>query len=367
MAGKKGTTFGNPGTIRYWLIKGYSEEDAIKNKDNFWKEVRQRKIKEYGSDEEYKKRLGETCSLKRENAIKRFESEKDYYEYKTNLGKKLKGKCYTHIEYWLAKGFSEDEARNKVIEASKLQSIRCKEYWMKKGYTEEEAIEKISKIQNTVSLSSMIARYGEKEGKIRYESYMNKVYAKTLFKDSDFQSEMSKRTRYKLSYWIEKGFSEDEAKMLRYDFLKTRNCFYYEYWINKGYTEDEARSIVSENSKKASRNVKIVGRSQLEEIVFKYIKDIYPEAAAGEFIWDEECNKKWFPDIICDEFIIEVYGDYWHANPNFYSDNDIMYQGKLAKQIREHDKHRISRIFSLTKKPIIIIWEHEINKEGLKL
>ena len=52
--------------------------------------------------------------------------------------------------------------------------------------------------------------------------------------------------------------------------------------------------------------------------------------------------------------IIEVYGDYWHANPNIYSD---LTKGQLKQ--RDKDKRRLEAYSSLGYKTLII-WENEL-------
>lgn len=73
------------------------------------------------------------------------------------------------------------------------------------------------------------------------------------------------------------------------------------------------------------------------------------------------------------KIIIEVNGDYWHANPDKYKSNDILNLGrdnfKTAQEIWNKDKKKINAIESIGYK-VIIIWEKFIRKsndEELKL
>lgn len=88
-----------------------------------------------------------------------------------------------------------------------------------------------------------------------------------------------------------------------------------------------------------------------------------------------ECNGNRFrsngysprPDIIIEhmKIVIEVNGDYWHANPNKYKPNDIICKWRkktLAKEIWETDKKRINQIESFGYR-VITLWEDFINKE----
>ena len=72
-----------------------------------------------------------------------------------------------------------------------------------------------------------------------------------------------------------------------------------------------------------------------------------------------------------DKCIIEFYGNFWHANPNIYLENDIIsHHGKslLAREIWEKDKKRIEEILQYKNLPIIIVWEQSyINNKELTI
>lgn len=76
------------------------------------------------------------------------------------------------------------------------------------------------------------------------------------------------------------------------------------------------------------------------------------------------------PDITIDnlKIVIEINGDYWHANPNNYKANDIICKwggNALVKEIWEHDKKRKEQIESFSYR-VITLWESFINKELTK-
>lgn len=66
-----------------------------------------------------------------------------------------------------------------------------------------------------------------------------------------------------------------------------------------------------------------------------------------------------FFDIKIDNLLIEVQGTYWHADPNKYKANDVMKDGKLAKEIWEKDKRKKELAESKGYK-IKYIWEQEL-------
>lgn len=71
------------------------------------------------------------------------------------------------------------------------------------------------------------------------------------------------------------------------------------------------------------------------------------------------------PDIYLRKYnlIIEIYGNYWHANPQIYKDNDILrtFKGNiLASEIRRIDSDRMQKIEQAGYNTLVL-WESEIN------
>ncbi len=112
--------------------------------------------------------------------------------YKNKYGdqeyiKKQRESNYLCIEYWLKRGYSEEEGQQKISELQRKNSLRCSNkkkqnpeqykdinsnqigYWLKQGYSEEEAIEKVKERQSTFTLEKCIQKYGEIEGRKRFE------------------------------------------------------------------------------------------------------------------------------------------------------------------------------------------------------
>lgn len=369
MAGKKGSkNFGNPSSISYWTIKkGLSEEEAKKEQQKYIKQIREKKIKEFGSEEAYREYRGKNSSFKKENALKRFGGdETKYLEWKQVVGKK--GLKISMKEYWINKGYSEEEAQEKVSEHAISSSPRRKEYWLLKGYSEEEAQEKVSEFQDNCSLSSFCQRYGEEMGLLKYESYVSKIKETTIFSNSEFQAEMASKTRYSStnSYWIKKGFSEEEAEIQRKLYIKAYNPQFPEYYERLGYSIEEAINLSHEFQVKASASRKFLPTSKIEQEIFDWVSENVDSSARKEKIYDCSQRRYFFPDIVTDNFILEVYGDYWHANPNIYENMTVMFNKKLARQVRIDDKKRITRLNTLTGLPVFIVWENDLINLGIE-
>ena len=76
-------------------------------------------------------------------------------------------------------------------------------------------------------------------------------------------------------------------------------------------------------------------------------------------------NRKFIFDFYIKEYnlLLEVNGDFWHANPNQYKLSDIInFPGgvKLVEELWEKDKHKIQVAKNQGFK-ILTIWETEIN------
>jgi G:T-mismatch repair DNA endonuclease (very short patch repair protein) len=85
-----------------------------------------------------------------------------------------------------------------------------------------------------------------------------------------------------------------------------------------------------------------------------------------EIVWIDGCPK-YRPDEIDFErgLIIEVFGDYWHANPNSYQRNDLISYPKgvrkYAWEIWQEDEERLGALENEGYR-IFVAWEHDINK-----
>lgn len=126
--------------------------------------------------------------------------------------------------FWIKKGFSEEEAIQKVkkfqTEQSQKSAIVKKNmvdgstsqymYWVnRKGYTVEEAKQKVSERQKTFSKEKCIEKYGEEEGLKRWQErqdkWQNTLNAKTAKEKRKINSLKSHNLR---SYIRQYGFEE---------------------------------------------------------------------------------------------------------------------------------------------------------------
>lgn len=70
-------------------------------------------------------------------------------------------------------------------------------------------------------------------------------------------------------------------------------------------------------------------------------------------------NQWMYPDIIInDKFIIEFYGNYWHADPKIYKKNDIVHHRETASSIWKRDKKRLD-LLRKNGYNVYVVWQDE--------
>jgi hypothetical protein len=181
------------GDLEYWLERGWSKENALKELKKRNHEIKQRNrlcveywINKGYSEEEGFKIISESqsksskCVINHPGKSKKMLREKGYTE------EEITELCLTptNVRFWIKKGYSEEEAveyiRKHQSNASKHVNYDERlapnnvEYWINKGFTEEESKQKVSERQRTFSLEICIQKYGEEEGKKRFTERQNK-------------------------------------------------------------------------------------------------------------------------------------------------------------------------------------------------
>ena len=139
-----------------------------------------------------------------------------------------------------------------------------------------------------------------------------------------------------------------EVKIIKFDLKRNNHQFcsqkcYWEFKSNH-YTEFYFRENLFD--KKETLPEKMV-REWLEDKSIKYIPQYYIE--------------HYFADFHLPEFnaIIEVYGDYWHCNPNVYGEGKRkIHPNQIG--VWEKDANRVREIESLGYK-VDIIWEYDVH------
>lgn len=238
--------------------------------------------------------------------------------YKTLCNKRSCNVAYTNpmvLSSYMYHGCSEEEARKKLSEYQQANANKVKRtaeyydkcfsnrigFWIAKGFSEEDAKKKVTERQNTTSLDAFQKVYGEEGGLIAFENRKMK-YRKTWNAHSNEEKEKINRSRGKT----------------------------FKELVNL-YGENKASEII------AKRFHKIGCVSKMEKEIVNEIKKRFPNAKTQLRI-KNELGKFYYYDCVIDGVIIEVNGDYWHANPAIYEPNSKMYSGLLAEEIWYFDE-----------------------------
>ena len=212
--------------------------------------------------------------LKNRNIFKEINSFTEFLEY-INTIEKNPVKEFQKLKNWFEKNknksFNKSKFNFKIIQKDIFgKSIRSQfsvDYWTQRGYSENEARIKISELQKENANKN-----SEKMKSLSKDEY-NKIYA----------TSSKEHFQYKYgSNW--KKYYEEYNKKRTDKSLKTK----IEYWINKGYSENEARIKVSERQSTFSLNklIKKFGDKKGKEI-FNKRQQIWQQS------YQKTCNEKY--------------------------------------------------------------------------
>lgn len=257
-----------------------------------------------------------------------------------NLTKlQLKENSNRSKEYWIKRGFTENEAienisniqkKNALYHVDKLKTddiykeewtnkqTLSLQYWLNKEYTKEEAKQKLRERQQTFSLQKCIDKYGEIEGLKRWQQRQDKWLATMDAKSPDEKLEINRK------------------KMLN----------------NSGYSKQSQELFWAIQNKFKNNNIVFQELSNREVIMYnKEINNMYKI----DFV--DFTNKK----------IIEYNGDFWHCNPELYNESYFnKVKQKNAKDIWEYDRIKLDYMKNKGY-DILVIWEKDFkhNKEKI--
>jgi len=222
------------------------------------------------------------------------------------------------------------------FERNSRRPIR-KEYWMKKGHTESDSINLAINCKNN----------NNKKGAESQNSNIHKITSKRC-----------------TEYYTTRGYSIEESKKF---VSNNQTMFSKEICINK-YGQDAGMKVWQERQIKWKNSLNesgiYLGVSKISLKLFDALAETINNLKYGV---NEACistqNKSYFVDCLSEynKKIIEFYGDYWHANPNKFSENTKI-KTKIAKDIWRADNTRISELNNLDYN-VLIIWESEVIKQ----
>lgn len=273
----------------------------------------------------------------------------DESRYYSNLNSK-KGQISSFSqEFWLAKINPVTAVNFTIIEAdfqrNSQRPIR-KEYWMKLGHSEEESI---SLAQNTKTSNNL---NGAKSNGSRNKSSLQSSSPRCV------------------EYWLLREYSEEDAKNKVAEYQTTfslEKCI-KKYGIEIGQEKWQERQdkwqntldSKSDEEKLRINSLKLYRGGTISKVELEILTKLSMLGlnVIHQFKLQKDKTRHFVYDFTFGQKIIEFNGDYWHANPSKFKEDSIMIRGKLAKEIWVKDKEKIDFAKSLGYE-ILVIWESE--------
>jgi len=265
--------------------------------------------------------------------------------------------------------------------------------------------------------------FSEEESKIKFKEYTEKRVSsllegdkKRLEENPDYYSEKSPVSK---KFYLKRGFSESESRILQkcvnldrqskmIDIINSDPVKYaskyptkIEYYLSRGYTEEEGNQLISERQKTfilenlIDKHGKEKGTSIYNDRQKKWLRSLHSNGnlKSGYSLVSQELFKSIDSNFTDNQFqfklkngefiiskyavdfidhssnkIIEFNGDIYHANPSIYneSDNPNPWNRKLtSSDIWRYDKIRNDEIKSMGYK-VLVIWESDYRRDRQK-
>lgn len=246
--------------------------------------------------------------------------------------------------------------QNGIIEYEKYrarQAYTCsKEYMMKeRGMTEEEW--NSFNAGRAITKENLIAKHGVEVGEKMWNEYCERqAYAGC-----------------KLDYFIEQ-YGEVEGK-IKYDKLNKLKKQTASNFIRK-YGEEVGLAKWRDLNRRREQQYSQISQELFETLdkkePFIVPKSFYASKGDGEKmieVIDGQNRKCLYPDFLYGNKIIEFYGDYFHANPKRYSDDDMI-RNKTAKEVREANDKRTKLLVDAGYQ-VKIVWEYDYSHSKKKI
>lgn len=320
---EKGTGKGSARTLERWLAMGYDRECAERLKRS-----------RIPGTLEYFAIYKDVDPIKARHKVR---------EYNKNKAVTLKG----YIEKWGEKEGRRrwEEYRRKQAKSNTFKYKKEKHGWTRadfEAYNESRA----------VTLENLQQKYGEEEGKRKYQEYVEKQrYTNTL---KYFQEEYGKeRGREKWERYNKLKSHTLEAYAERFDDFDEAIRQLSVYWDSHG-TSSEAANDFFDRVKERCLELGLDG--------------IYYDRYSSEYAVGSR-----FLDFYCSDTgaAIEFYGDFWHANPDMYgADDELPFpEGDiLAEDIWKRDEQRIDEVKSYEDvNRVKVVWEQDADQNVEKV
>lgn len=189
------------------------------------------------------------------------------------------------------------------------------------------------------TLENFKLRHGDEEGQKRWDDYKSRQrYTKSRKYYIDLFGDIEGNKKFdELS--VLKAFSK-KSFLLKYG--SEEGAFRYNEFVKKGFityskSSQECFDTLLLLLTPEEKNTTFYATFNKEERIDRYRVDFLVKKL---------------------KLVVEYLGDYWHGNPMFMNENDMIRSGKTAKEIRELDRIRKSRLEELGYN-VVYIWQND--------
>lgn len=233
-------------------------------------------------------------------------------------------------EFWLAKGFSSEEAKIKVFEAQqnipteetkhkiKIASKRSLEYWVNTGLTEIQAVDARRQHQNMFNLEKCIEELGEEAGLARWNK------RQTQWQETLDAKPIEEQERIAQAKGDNRSGSLSNISTEMFKSLTELNAYEGARWGLKSPTN------------------------------------------LGEYMLRSSLKRKFMLDFVFGKKVIEFNGDFWHANPRKYKSTALIRKHRTkvmtAQEIWDMDKIKQDEIIAQGYE-LLVIWEGDYRND----
>jgi len=277
------------------------------------------------SYEYYEKRYGPNANIK-------------YKEYKNRKSNEAKKNFPNMMKYWIAKGYSESCAVEKISEiqtsrnflaqeVKKMQpSCRTFDFWILKGFSQDFANEKIKNMQ-TRNLSFYITKYGNELGTKLYNQMIDK------------RKQTWDSTPMDIKACINKSKGKTYQQLIDIHGIDRANSILKSRMFNFSATSSEANLFFKDLDDVLPDNIKT-------HSISGYKSDEYMVYTG---------NKFYYLDYYYNNCVIEYNGSYWHADNRIY-EAKYWHSGRkmYAEEIWKYDNEKLDSLKNMGYDVLII-------------
>ena len=169
--------------------------------------------------------------------------------------------------------------------------------------------------------------------------------------------------------WKDEGYREKVinaiSKPRREGFKKEQSERITQWYRDNPEQLDIRREAMKESWKSGSISYNEHSSYNSSKIEKSLLYDIQQFCSEAQEHYTIKTTEKWYlPDIYIEskKIIIELYGEYWHAHPDRYQEEDVVHHNVKAKDIWNRDKIRENVLTELGY-TVIIIWSEKYKKD----